>query len=74
VLLLVDGEVEFHIHLGHILALVLQVVVLGLLQVRAHTGLAEELDQRTVLGQAAVGTKQGHATALQLILVCRTVR
>ena len=71
-LLLVDGEVQLGIHLRHVLALVLQVEVLRLLQVRAHAVLAEELDQGTVLRQCAVGTQQGHAAFLQLVLARRS--
>ena len=66
-LFLVDGEVQFSIHLRHVLALVLQVVVLGLLQVRTNAPFAEELDQRAVLRQGAVGAEECHAPFLQLV-------
>ena len=71
--LLVNDKQQLVVYDVHVLALFLQVEILGLLQKRLHARLAEELDERLVLRQPTVGLQQQLA-ALLFVLGRRRAR
>ena len=68
---LVNDEVKGIGDGGHLTAIVLKVVGLGLEQEGLHSFLAEELDERTVFGQALVGAEQQQRAFFLHVLVVR---
>ena len=64
--LLVNHEIKLAVNQGHVLALFLQIVVLGLLHQGLHARFAQELDQGVVLGKPAMGAEQQLAAFLFL--------
>ena len=69
VLLLVDDEEELLIGFRHGALVVLQIVCLGLEHLLPDALLAQELDERLRLGQAAVGAEQGEPPSADGLLV-----
>ena len=63
---LVDNEIEVIDNLGQTAVVILDIEVFGLLHQSLDTCLAEELDERFVLGQTLVCTVQQHATLLHI--------
>ena len=64
IVLLIDHEEKFGIHLVHFFLLILQVMAFCFVQNGMNTRFADELDQRFVTGHATMGTQQEHAAFL----------
>ena len=69
VMLFINDEIQFGIHLVHFLVLILHVIVLRFLENLLHTRLTQILDQCLVLRQRPITPKQGHSTLTFFVAV-----